>query len=79
MTAQEAAAFVQDGFNVGFGGFTPAGCPKVVPAAIAERAEAEHKAGRPFSIGVFTGASTGDRLDGMLARAKAVRFRAPYQ
>lgn len=79
MTADEAAALIQDGDNVGFSGFTPAGCPKVVPAAIARRAKAEHEAGRPFAIGMFTGASTGDRLDGELARAKAVKFRTPYQ
>lgn len=79
MTAAEAAKFVQDGDNVGFSGFTPAGCPKVLPQAIAEHAAAEHQAGRPFQIGVYTGASTGDRLDGALARAGAVRFRVPYQ
>jgi succinate CoA transferase len=28
---------------------------------------------------MFTGASTGDRLDGALARAEAVKFRTPYQ
>lgn len=79
MTAQEVARFVENGFNVAFSGFTPAGCPKVVPLAIAERAQAEHEAGRPFKIGVFTGASTGDRIDGALARAQAISFRAPYQ
>ena len=65
--------------NVGFSGFTPAGCPKVIPEAIARRAEQEHKEGRPFKIGMFTGASTGDHLDGALARAEAVKFRTPYQ
>ena len=79
ITADEAAALVQHDDNVGFSGFTPAGCPKVVPGAIARRAEAEHVAGRPFKIGMFTGASTGDRLDGALARAEAVKFRTPYQ
>lgn len=79
MTADEAAQFVKHDDNVGFSGFTPAGCPKVVPAAIARRAKAEHEAGRPFKIGMFTGASTGDRLDGELARAKAIKFRTPYQ
>lgn len=79
ITADEAAAFVQNGDNVGFSGFTPAGCPKVVPGAIARRAEAEHAAGREFKIGMFTGASTGDRLDGELARAHAIKFRTPYQ
>ena len=79
ITADEAAALVQHDDNVGFSGFTPAGCPKVVPGAIARRAEAEHAAGRPFKIGMFTGASTGDRLDGALSRAHAVKFRTPYQ
>ncbi|MGN0187002.1 MAG: succinate CoA transferase [Paludibacteraceae bacterium] len=79
MTAAEAASLINDGDVVGFSGFTPAGAPKVVPTAIAERAEAEHAAGRPFKIGMYTGASTGDMLDGALARANAVLFRTPYQ
>lgn len=79
MTADEAALLVNHDDNVGFGGFTPAGCPKVVPAAIAVRAEAEHAKGNPFQIGMFTGASTGDKLDGNLARVKAIKFRTPYQ
>lgn len=79
MTAEEAAAQINDGDIVGFSGFTPAGAAKDIPSAIAERAEAEHEAGRPFKIGVITGASTGDSLDGALARANAVAFRTPYQ
>ena len=34
--------------------------------------------GNPFQIGIFTGASTGDSCDGILSRAKAIRYRAPY-
>lgn len=79
ISAEEAAALVKDGDNVGFSGFTHAGCPKVVPVEIAKRAEDEHAKGNPFKIGVFTGASTGDSIDGSLARAKAVKFRTPYQ
>ena len=60
ITAEEAAQFVHHNDNVGFSGFTAAGTPKVVPVAIAQRAEAEHAAGRPFQIGVYTGASTSD-------------------
>ena len=70
---------VNNGDIVGFSGFTPAGCPKVVPTAIAKRAEAAHAEGKPFKIGMYTGASTGDSLDGALARANAVEFRTPYQ
>lgn len=79
ISAEEAASFIHHGDNVGFSGFTPAGCPKVVPGAIARKAEAEHAKGNPFQIGMFTGASTGDKLDGELARAKAIKFRTPYQ
>lgn len=79
ITAEEAAALVQHNDNVGFSGFTPAGCPKVVTEALAKRAEAEHAAGREFKIGMFTGASTGPHLDGSLAKANAVKFRTPYQ
>ena len=79
ITAEEAAAYVHHNDNVGFSGFTPAGCPKVVPGAIAKKAEEEHAKGNPFQIGMFTGASTGDKLDGALARANAIKFRTPYQ
>ena len=79
ITAEEAATFVNDYDNVGFSGFTPSGCPKSVPKAIANRAIEEHKKGNPFSIGIYTGASTGDNIDGALARAKAVKFRTAYQ
>ncbi|SHF97656.1 succinate CoA transferase [Dysgonomonas macrotermitis] len=79
MSADEAASLVKNGDNVGFSGFTHAGCPKVVPVAIAKLAEAEHAKGNPFKIGMFTGASTGDSIDGALARAHAIKFRTPYQ
>lgn len=79
ITAEEAATYVNHNDNVGFSGFTPAGCPKAVSGAIAKRAEEEHAKGNPFQIGMFTGASTGDLLDGMLARANTIKFRTPYQ
>lgn len=79
ISAEEAASFVNNGDRVAFSGFTPAGSPKVVTKAIAAKAVSEHNAGREFKIGMFTGASTGDSLDGELARADAVLFRTPYQ
>lgn len=79
MTADEAASIVNHNDIVGFSGFTPAGSPKEVPTAIAKRAEAFHAEGKEFKIGVYTGASTGDSLDGALARAEAILFRTPYQ
>ena len=79
MTADEAASLVFDGAICGMGGFTPAGAPKDVPTAIAKKAEALHAEGKPFKIGMYTGASTGDSCDGALARAHAILFRTPYQ
>ena len=79
ISADEAASYVCHNDSVGFSGFTSAGCPKVIPLALAKRAEEEHAQGKPFQIGIFTGASTGDSIDGALARAKAIKFRSPYQ
>ncbi len=78
ISAAEAASLVQHGNNIGLSGFTPAGTPKAVTAEIAKIAEAEHTKGNPYQISIFTGASTGDSCDGVLARAKAIRYRAPY-
>ena len=79
VTAAEAAELVFDGAICGMGGFTPAGAPKDVPTAIAQKAEKLHAEGKPFKIGMYTGASTGDSCDGALARAHAILFRTPYQ
>ncbi len=79
LSAAEAAALICHGETVGFSGFTPAGTPKAIPLELAKRAIAEHVAGRPFKIGVVTGASTGPSLDGALAKANAISFRTPYQ
>ena len=78
ISAAEAASLVNHGDNLGFSGFTPAGSPKAVSQEIAKRAAEEHAKGNPFQIGIFTGASTGDSLDGVLTREKAIRYRAPY-
>lgn len=78
ITAAEAASLIKDGDTIGLSGFTPAGTPKAVTPEIAKMAEAEHAAGRPFQISILTGASTGDSCDGVLTRAKGIRYRAPY-
>ena len=39
MSAEEAAALIQDGMTVGMSGFTRAGEAKAVPQALAERAK----------------------------------------
>ena len=74
----EAAALIRHGQTVGLSGFTPAGTPKCTPAEIAKRAEAEHEAGRPFQINIFSGASTGQSCDGALSNVQAINFRVPY-
>ena len=79
ITAEEAAYLIKDNDVVGFSGFTAAGCPKAVTKALAKRAEEEHAKGIPLKIGMYTGASTGDSIDGVLARAHAIKFRTPYQ
>ncbi|WP_208974645.1 acetyl-CoA hydrolase/transferase family protein [Natronincola ferrireducens] len=76
MSPQEAAVFIKDGMTVATSGFTPAGYPKAVPKALAERIKAKEE---PFKINLYTGASVGDELDGELARAKAIGKRLPYQ
>jgi acyl-CoA hydrolase len=79
LTAQDAAAMIKHGQTVGFSAFTPAGSAKAIPRAIAERAKTEHAAGQSYQIRVLTGASTGESLDGALALANAISFRAPWQ
>ena len=78
MSAQDAAALIPANSTVGMSGFTGSGYPKVVPMALAERIEAEHAAGNPFRLKVWTGASTGPELDGALAKADGIEFRLPY-
>jgi succinate CoA transferase len=78
ITAQEAAQLVKHGDTIGISGFTPAGTAKAVTKEIAAIAKEEHEAGRPYQINILTGASTGDSCDGVLARTKAIKYRAPY-
>ena len=39
LTPEEAASFIQNGQQIAFSGFTPAGGAKAVPSAIAAKAE----------------------------------------
>lgn len=79
LSAQEAASFIKNDYVVGIGGFSSVGTPKAVPAALAELAAAEHEKGNAFKVGLITGGSTGDQIDGALSRAKAIKFRTPFQ
>ena len=75
LTAAEAACYINNGDGVGISGFTLSGTPKTVLPEVAKRAEEAHAAGKPFKINLFTGASTGDSIDGVLTRAKALNFK----
>ncbi|MQY50632.1 acetyl-CoA hydrolase/transferase family protein [Rhodocyclus tenuis] len=79
MSADEAAALISSGVNVGMSGFTGSGYPKSIPAALARRITAANEAGEKFRIGVWTGASTAPELDGALASVDGVEMRLPYQ
>ncbi|MCW2273178.1 succinate CoA transferase [Rhodoblastus acidophilus] len=79
MTADQAAALIPKGSNVGMSGFTGAGYPKEVPLALADRMNAAAAAGEKFKISVWTGASTAPELDGALAKVDGMEMRLPYQ
>jgi succinyl-CoA:acetate CoA-transferase len=76
MSPKEASLLIKDGMNVATSGFTPSGYPKAVPLALAERLK---ESGEKIRIGLLTGASVGDELDGLWAREDLVAKRFPYQ
>lgn len=78
ITAAEAASMIQHGDLLAVGGFGPAGSPKVITPALAEKARREHAAGRDFKVNVVTGASIGASCDGELAAADAIERRLPF-
>ncbi len=79
ISAQEAAEQIKNGDTLGLSGFTAPGNPKIILEAVAEKAAREHEQGREFKVNIFTGASTNDHVDGILARNNAINMRAPYQ
>ncbi|MBD5199992.1 MAG: succinate CoA transferase [Bacteroides sp.] len=79
ITADEAAAMIKHDDTFGLSGFTAPGTPKAVLEAVAKRAEKAHENGEEFKVNVFTGASTNDHVDGILARTNTMGRRAPYQ
>jgi succinyl-CoA:acetate CoA-transferase len=77
-SADEAAAMIPTGSTIGMSGFTGSGHPKAVPGALARRISEAHGRGEPFSVNVWTGASTGPDLDGALAAVDGMNLRLPY-
>jgi succinyl-CoA:acetate CoA-transferase len=79
MSAEDAAEFIVSGDHVGMSGFTGAGYPKAVPAALVRRVTDATARGDRFTVSVWTGASTAPELDGALAAVDGIDLRMPYQ
>ena len=71
MDADRAASFIRSGMILGMSGFTLAGYPKAIPEALA-------RSGHARALTVATGASVGDDMDGVMARAGLIARRLPY-
>ena len=78
MTSDEAASLISNNSTIGMSGFTGSGYPKEVPQALARRISDAHARGEPFTVSVWTGASTGPDLDGALAAVDGIDLRLPY-
>src|SRR5450432_1332175 len=78
-SAEEAVALIARGSTVGMSGFTGAGYPKAVPAALARRMTEANVHGGGFTVGVWTGASSAPYLHRLLAAADGIDLRIPYQ
>jgi succinyl-CoA:acetate CoA-transferase len=72
MSAEQAALLITPGMTIGMSGFTLVGYPKAIPAALAA-------SGHATDLTLCTGASVGDDMDGVLARAGIVKRRYSYQ
>lgn len=75
VSAEAAASLIKDGMTVAVSGFTPSGCPKAVPLALAEQV----KAGRKVKVDLYSGASVGPEIDAAWTEAGIIKRRLPYQ
>ncbi len=73
-TPEQAAALIEDGMNVGVGGFTPSGYPKKTTMALAKAI----KNGKKCRINIWSGASVGPEIEEELAAVGGVKSRMPY-
>lgn len=78
ITAAEGAAMIQDGEYLALGGFTPNGVPKALFRELSKRAQKLHDEGKDFQVGILTGASSLQSVEGDMANAHAIKFRAPF-
>ncbi len=74
MSAEAAAALIQEGMTIGLSGFGGAGDAKAIPMALAELSREN-----PRNLTVITGASLGQGLDGLMAESGITARRMPFQ
>ena len=75
LSADEAARLIGDGMTVAVSGFTPSGCPKAVPLALAGQVR---RGERKLKLTLLSGASTGEELDSAWAECGIIARRMPY-
>lgn len=75
MSADAAARLIEDGMTVAVSGFTPSGCPKAVPLALAEQVRSGE---RRVRVNLLSGASTGPEIDETWAQLDMIARRIPY-
>ncbi len=78
MSAEDVATRLPLVGTIATSGFTTA-YPKVIPVAYARRLAEAKASGQRCAVNLYTGASTGEELDGELARSGALRKRLPFQ
>ncbi|MBX7221403.1 MAG: succinate CoA transferase [Blastocatellia bacterium] len=78
MSAEDVAERLPTRCTIATSGFTT-GYPKVIPGAYARKLHEAQERGEECGFNLYTGASTGDELDGVLARTNAMKKRLPFQ
>jgi acetyl-CoA hydrolase/succinyl-CoA:acetate CoA-transferase len=73
-SASEAASLIQDGSTVACSGFTKTGYSKAVLPALCKQKDRFQR-----GITLYSGASLGEDLDGLLAESGIVKKRLPFQ
>lgn len=79
LSPEEAAALIKDGECIGLSGLTQAGAVKLIPAALAARAEALRANGQQFSLTVLIGGSPNAGTEDAMAHAGAMVRCMPFQ
>ncbi|HEY6007689.1 MAG TPA: acetyl-CoA hydrolase, partial [Geobacteraceae bacterium] len=75
---EEVIPLFEDGMNIGWSGFTPAGYPKAVPIALADHVEKNGLQGK-LKFNLFIGASVGVETEDRWASLDMIDRRWPYQ